>query len=50
MKIKEDQEARIEYQEHQITALQEKVAELTLELTLAKIKVIDPIFLQPIKN
>lgn len=38
------------YQQQRIETLQKEVERLKLELTLAKIKVIDPIFLQPIKN
>lgn len=40
----------LEFQRQQIVALQDEVARLKLELTLSKIKVIDPIFLQPIKK
>mgnify|MGYP003596929290 CR=1 FL=1 len=40
----------IEFQILQIEALQQEVERLKLALTLATIKVIDPIFLKPIQN
>ena len=40
----------IEFQKLQIEALQAEIERLKLALTLAKIKVIDPIFLKPIQN
>ena len=40
----------IEFQRLQIEALQQEVERLKLALTLANIKVIDPIFLKPIQN
>ena len=40
----------IEFQKLQIEALQAEIERLKLALTLAKIKVIDPVFLKPIQN
>ena len=40
----------IEFQRLQIEALQQEVEKLKLAITLARIKVIDPIFLKPIQN
>ena len=40
----------LDFQKQQIEALQDEVARLKLELTLARLEVIDPIFLEPIKR